>query len=248
MAIAKTIIAKDKLVEDLLDRYEKAKAIRTTCNSTLEEVGKYVWPKMQTMVRTVNTTEGEALTVDIYDSTAIDASRRMTAGIFSYLMPVGAIWHEFRARPYHLNKDYEIVKWLSFAKETTHREIWRSNFQREMFVAIRSLVVFGTAIMSIEVIDDDLVFRTYHLGDILFEENSKGVVDVVFRKITYTARQARQEFGNKAGDNVARALEAGDLNQKFEFIHCVIPNNDYSKKWSVFKSRKKYKEVYINFG
>ena len=234
----------DKKIDLLLERYENAKNRRSQYDPILQEVAKYVWPVMQDMVRTVNMPEGQIRTVDIYDSTANMAAYRMTSGIFSYLMPVGSKWFEFTAREVSLNDDMAIQDYLSSATAIVHREIWRSNFQREMFVAIRSLCVFGTGVISLEKNDKDIIFRAYHLGDMFFEENSKGIIDVVFRRMSYTARQAQQEWGENLGKSVEKSIESDrNSTDKFEFIHCVYPNLDYDEGKV---GSKKFASVIIN--
>lgn len=233
--------------KELIERYNEAKAERSKYESTLSEIGKYVWPKFQDMVVTKEGSEGQVRTVDIYDSTAIEASKKMTAGIFSYLMPVGSKWHEFVVRGVSATaiKNEDISNWLSYASVSTHKEIWRSNFQREMFKAIRSLVVFGTTCISVEYIKDGITFKTYHLGNIFFEEDYNGYVDVVYRRIFYTARQAYQKFADKVGKKILEAVKKNKLNQKFEFVHCIIPNKKY-EKGSIANSKKKFSSIFIN--
>jgi hypothetical protein len=97
-----------------------------------------------------------------------------------------------------------------------------------MFTTIRSLIVFGTGCISVEKIDGGLVYRNYHIADVFFEENSKGVIDTVFRRMFYTARQMKQEFGE---ENLSKAvkdcLKSQDYTKKFEVVHCVYPRKDY---------------------
>jgi len=91
--------------------------------------------------------------------------------------------------------------------------------------------VFGTGVISVQKDDDSLVYRSYHVGDIAFAQNSKGLIDTVFRDIYYTARQAVQEFGEEnLPDKVNKmAQNPTDANQKVKFIHAVVPNSDFDK-------------------
>ena len=233
------------IVKELLDRYDKAKAIRSSSESVLNLCGKYAWPAYKDMFSTVNDDNGLQIeTLDIYDSTAVVAASRMTSGLFSFNMPVGTKWFDFIASATELNDDDEIALWLAKATEITHTEIWRSNFMREMYMTIHSMVVFGTGVISVHKNKKgDIVFRAYHIADIFFEENSDGKIDVVYRRFKYTARQANQEFGDNAGKSVARAVKAGKLDEKFEFVHAVVPNTDYD---SGMIDSKKFTAKFIN--
>ncbi len=233
-------------VDKILRRYDDAKSRRTKYNSLMEEAGFYAWPNAQDMVRNANQTEGLLRTTELYDSTALMAAYRMTSGIFTYLMPVGAKWFEFVAQLHNLNQNPEMQEWLSTATALVHKEIWRSNFQREMFITIRSMIVFGTGVISVEKVGDEIVFKSHHIGFMFFDNNSRGEIDTVYRQIFYTARQAAQEFGEEnLSSSVKKALLAGNHEEKSEYVHCVAPNADFdSSKFS--STSKRVKSVYIN--
>ena len=232
-------------VKVVLQRYDEAKSRRTKYNSIMQEAGYYAWPNAQDMVRHENQTEALLRTVEIYDSTALMAAYKMTTGIFSYLMPVGAFWFSFKAVLQKLNDDPQIREWISVATALTHQEIWRSNFMREMFITIRSMIVFGTGVISVKKVGDELVYKSHHIGFMFFEENSKEEIDTVYRQIFYTARQAVQEFGRENVDaDIIKALTKGDMHEKFEFVHVVAPNSDFDKS-KIGANVKRIKSVYI---
>lgn len=232
-------------VKDILNRYDEAVSRRTKYNSLMQEAGQYVWPSAQDMVRNSQQTEGLLRTVELYDSTALMAAYTMTSGIFSYLMPVGARWFGFVPTLPELKEEPNIQEWISKAIALTHEEIWRSNFQREMFITIRSMIVFGTGVISVKKVGDEIVFESHHIGFMFFEENSKGEIDTVYRQIFYNARQAAQEFGRKnLPADVLKALVAEKLTEMFEFVHVVAPNSDFDKS-KIGSSVKRVKSLYI---
>jgi hypothetical protein len=232
-------------VNYLLKRYKAAVAVKRKSDGLREQAGKYSWPNAQQMTITAETSEAGKLNTEVlYDSTAMNSAYRMTSGIFSYLMPVGSKWHEFRIAGTTEDIPPNMVTWLSKATEMVHQEIWRSNFQREMFMTIRSMTVFGNGIISVEMVDDSLTYRAYHIGTIFFEVNSKGIIDVVYRQIFYNARQAEQEFGREVlSPKILKALEKGDTDTKFEFVHIAIPNEDYD---GGKVGSSKYKSLYLD--
>ena len=231
-------------INEILTRYNDAVSRRTKYNTLMQEAGQYAWPSAQDMVRNANQTEALLRTVELYDSTALMAAYRMTSGIFTYLMPVGAKWFEFTAQLHELNNDPTMQEWLSIATALTHKEIWRSNFQREMFITIRSMIVFGTGVISVEKIGDEIVFKSHHIGFVFFDVNSRGEIDTVYRQIFYTARQAAQEFGrNNLPVDIIKALEK-DQREKFEFVHVVAPNGDFDSS-KIGANSKRVKSLYI---
>lgn len=215
-----------------LERYNAVVSDRNRWNGLLTDAGKYAWPNAQEMYKTTRTNQGYEYSLNIYDSTAIDAAFRLTANLFGYLMPVGTEWFKLVADTYDDKQNDSIQKWLSIATDVTHAEIWRSNYMREMFMAIRSMVVFGTGVISVERQGDDIVYRSYHIGDVFFEENSKGIIDVVYRRMFFTARQAIQEFGEDSlpVEILDAAKNPTEIDNKFEFFNIVHPNNDFNSK------------------
>lgn len=229
-----------------IERYQQLVAERSEWNNIFEETAKYVWPQAKNIVKSVKSPyDGQILTVDIADSTAILAAHRMTSGIFSYLMPVGVKWFDLKPSADMYLKDREMMRRASEATQIIHSAIWRSNFQREMFNTIHSMGVLGTGCISVEKVDGKLVFRNYHIADIFFCENSKGVIDTVYRRMFYTARQMKQEFGEEnLSDEVKKCLAGKEYGKKFEVVHCVYPRTDYDDSKKDYKGKKFVSEYY----
>lgn len=219
-------------VDKILERYGKAKSRKSVTDNDRREAGKYVWPAAQVQVRTAMSNDNQPRTVEKYDDTAVMSAYRMTSGIFTYLMPVGAKWFEFVAQNYDLSQNPDYQEWMSIATSQTHKEIWRSNFQREMFLTIRSMIVFGTGVISVEMIGGDIIFKSHHIGSMFFDDNNRGEIDTVYRQIFYTVRQAAQEFGeNNLSKSAKKAFEAGKLTEKHEYVHVCAPNKDFDGKF-----------------
>lgn len=232
------------LVDSLLERYDTARSRRSKYNSVMMEAGQYAWPNAQDMVRNPHMNEGALRTVELFDSTALMSAYRMTSGFVSYFMPVGAQWFEFVPIDPVVAENPIVREWTSKATAITHKEIWRSNFQREMFVTIRSMIVFGTGVISVQKVDGELIFKSHHIGHMFFEENSKGEIDVIYRQIFYNVRQAVQEFEFESlSETIQKAFNTGKMEEIFEFVHIVFPNKDFEAK-SI--TSKKIASIYIS--
>ena len=83
--------------------------------------------------------------------------------------------------------------------------------------------------MYVDMVDDVVRFNTRHLSEIFILENSFGQVDTVFRKFSFTARQAAQEWGvEKLHEKMAKSLKENP-DTKYEFLHVVMPRKDAIK-------------------
>jgi hypothetical protein len=228
-------------VDKILERYSQARTEKRRTDNDRYEAGKYAWPAAQVQMRNPMSNDDKIRTVDKYDDTAVRGGYRMTSGIFTYLMPAGSFWHGFKAQDYELNQQPEYRKWMSIAATQTHAELMRGNFSREMFLTIRSMIVFGTGVISVEMIDGEIVFKSHHIGFMFFDQNNKGEIDTVYRQIFYTVRQAAQEFGkDKLSKSAKKAYEKGNLTEKHEYVHVCMPNSDFDGKMGSGKVKSFY--------
>ena len=243
--MAKNVRTKNDSVSAVLERYDRARSRKQESDGLRQEAGYYSWPNAWRQIHNIEQSEGVQNTLDLYDSTALTSGFTLTSGLFSFLMPAGAFWFGFTAQDPKLNENPTMMKWMSMASSATHKEIWRSNFQREMFMTIRSMVVFGTGIISVELIGKDLVFQSHHVGFMAFDDNNRGEIDTVYRTIFYTTRQAVQEFGvDIKSKTIQKAITAKKWDEKFEFVHVVSPNKDFDKT-KIGANNKKVKSQYI---
>ena len=236
--------------QNLLEIYSDNKSTRDQYRSTLEEAARLSWPAVKDMVRDGTPDTNMVKTVDLLDSVGVRSSYKMTAGIFTNLMPTGTKWFIFNPSNAEMIGDIESAKWFSMATDITLKEIWRSNFQRQMFSTIRSMVVLGTGCISVVLTDKkDLFFKYHNIADIFFDIDSMGRVDTVYHRLWYTARQAQQEFpdAESLGKTIDKELnDKKKSNTKHEFVHCVYPRKDYNPKLKLSKRSKKYVSKYIN--
>jgi hypothetical protein len=72
-----------------------------------------------------------------------------------------------------------------------------------------------------------LHFSCRHLAECLISENDRGEVDTLYRRFAFTARQAHARWGEAAGERVVRALARNRPEERFEFLHAVVPNADW---------------------
>jgi hypothetical protein len=232
-------------VNAILTRYGQAVARKNQSDGLRQEAGQYSWPSAQDQERNIHTSEGQLRTIHLYDSTSLMAAYTLTSNLFSYLMPVRSFWFGFTAQDPKLNKNPGTLEWMSTASSLTHKEIWRSNFQREMFLTIRSMVVFGTGVISVKKSGKNIVFQSHHIGFMAFDDNNDGEIDTVYRKIFYTVRQAVQEFGeDRLNTSAKKAFDKNKMDEKFEYVHVVAPNEDFDRD-KTGSGSKKFKSLYI---
>ncbi len=231
-----TDLKKKQRAEDVVRRWNRIKADKGTLDSHLQEVAERVVPRKSYV--TVKRQEGQktiTFNSELYDATPVFANQYMAAGLVSHLSPANSRWFALKARDEELN-DSESVK-ISLAKITNllHEELAASNYNNVISELMLDLGWAGQGCVEpMEGKTTTLNFRAYHVSEFCIAENSDRLVDTVYYKFTYTARQAKQEWGetgtlSKSITDALTSIKAEDADKKFEFIQELRPRADFDK-------------------
>ena len=211
--------------ESLIKRYDRLKSDRVNWDQMWEELATYLMPGKVDFIST--TTRGTKRAAEVYDSTGIHALQILSASLHGSLTSPSTKWFGLRFRQDELNEDKDAKDWLEQCSKSIFQEFGKSNFSTEVAESYQDMVGFGTACLQFDVKTKDAQFdgfnfRACHLAEVVISESEEGRIDTVFRKIKLTARQAKQKFGDDAGDKAIKALEK-DPDKEFEYIQAVFP-------------------------
>ena len=211
--------------ESLIKRYDRLKSDRVNWDQMWEELATYLMPGKVDFIST--TTRGTKRAAEVYDSTGIHALQILSASLHGSLTSPSTKWFGLRFRQDELNEDKDAKDWLEQCSKSMFQEFGKSNFSTEVAESYQDMVGFGTACLQFDVKTKDAQFdgfnfRACHLAEVVISESEEGRIDTVFRKIKLTARQAKQKFGDDAGDKAIKALEK-DPDKEFEYIQAVFP-------------------------
>jgi len=209
--------------EEIIRRCDTMKGNRTTWESHWEEVAEYVAPRYGGITG-VNTKGGKRME-KVFDCTAIDANDIFAAGLFGHLC--NGRWFLLKDQ----NPGGEDAKWFSEASRVLLEEFAVSNFGQMIHEYFKKLGSLGTACLFEEEGEPGkptLNFREFNIKSYYILENSKGLVDTIYRRFSQSARQAVQEWGI---ENVGQAVQKSFNDHKkkdepFEFIHAVFPREE----------------------
>ena len=234
-------------VNDIIRRVEALKADRSTWESHWEEVATYVAPRKGGI--TTTQTKGGKRMSQVFDCTAIDANDVFAAGMYGHLCPPGQRWFILKAANPEADQPEEVKSWYSEATRILHEELAISNFGQVIHEHFRELGSIGTGCIYAEQGkpgDATLNFQNIHISSYFILEDSKGIIDTIYREITYTARQAVQEWGaGNVGEAVRKAYEDRKRkDEKFKFIHAVYPREEHNDR-KADKLNMPYASVYI---
>lgn len=219
--------------EELCAKYKSLKGARGNWESHWEEIAERVLPRQMGFVG--ERTDGEKRTQKVFDSRPMIALDRFAAVMDSMLTPRQSIWHNLRTTDEALNRYHDVKAWFYQVNKILFAARYspRANFSGQNFERWISMGAFGTGSLFIDFeAGKGLRYRCVNLRDTFFKQNHQGIIDTVLRCIKLTARQAAQQFGEKAlTEKMRAALDSPNRqDEKFEVLHAVTPRTDYSER------------------
>lgn len=174
--------------------------------------------------------EGVNRNTRIFDATGITANERFAAAMEWMLTPRSQQWHKLVPSDVELEDQPEVQDYLDKVTKILFAARYRpaANYASQMDECYMSLGAFGNnALYTDEVIGKGIRYRSIPLNEIVWALNHSGMVDTVYRKFKFTAKQAKQMWGDKCPDQVRTAFDKNPYTD-LEFLHCVKPNDDYT--------------------
>jgi hypothetical protein len=208
---------------------EYGKQIRQWWESNLwNPVIDLLFPQMGSMLSGAYINEGEKRGSKAYDGTPEWAAEVCTSGMYNGLVPENYKWFKWKIEPDWLNEVDEVKRVMEERENIAMKYLYNSNFPDETKQAFRQCSALGTAIKWREK-DPEKVFRfeVLKLSNCVILENRYGKVDTLFRECKWTARNAFKEWGDKCPESVKSAVNSGNMDQQFDFVHAILPRDDF---------------------
>ena len=146
-------------------------------------------------------------------------------------------------------EDNEARRWLEWATGLQRRAMYDpiTSFSRATKEADNDFVTFGQPAISIEICWDNpsqqgphLLYRTWHLRDMAWQEDRYGKIGNRFRRWKPTIHELNAHFPGKLHKNLASKLDKHPLTE-CEVLHLVVESSYYDKKtpakqpyWSLY--------------
>lgn len=178
---------------------------------------------------------------------------KLAAAHMSYIFPMGDKWFKMESwRPREAGEaGDDIDDWYNRATATMRREIERSDFYAEMHSACIDSCATGTALLHVDIDDNNDVLNFTHVpaGTFGISRDKDRALRAVVRKFMMTPAQIHDEFGYEQmtiemRQAYNREENRYSLQSGFEIWHLVAPADDFFEK-SEDSILKPYIEVYI---
>lgn len=210
-----------------------------------QECANYIQPERNDYL--TQKMPGQKRMTFVYDGTPIWANEQFASGMHSLLTSTTLPWFFLKTESDRLNQIDRVRAWLELASANMYGIFNgpKHNFASQSHELYLDLGNIGTASMAVlESKRSGILFSTRHMKECCIAENEEDRIDSNIRQWTWTAKQAVQQWGRKAGEKVAAAYDkTPDMN--FEFLHYVGPRKDRDPQRSD-KRNKPYESLYIS--
>ena len=189
--------------DEIKRRLQRLESDRQVIQDTWDIIEKFVVPYRGEFFqdqKNENTIDWRAR--ELFDSTAVMAAQTLASSVHGSLTSPATKWFDLRFRRDDLNTNKEAKAWLEEVSKAIYFALYDSNFNLEVSEVYLDLVSFGTACIVEEFEGDMLTgkdfklnFKSIPVKEIFFEQDHKGGVCSLYRKLEWTPIQMVDKFG-----------------------------------------------------
>jgi hypothetical protein len=218
-------------LDNLIRRFERARAGRSNFETTWQEIAERVLPQMSDF--TSKRSPGEKRTEYMYDATAALAAQKAVSAISAFAWPSNQRYQKLTTDNPALNKSNRVKTYFDEVTDRLFRARYspRAAFESQMGEAGMQFMVFGTGLVFIDDnIGTALRYKAMHLAQTYLTESAGGTVDTIYRCWSWSLRQIEQRWPGKLPPDLAAKLQQYP-DHEVEVAHCVMPRTDYDPGW-----------------
>lgn len=169
---------------------------------------------------------------ELLDSEPITYLDTTVAGLYGGLINPASRWFDLTIdktkRSNRMLDMYTVNTGLEQAREFLYYLFARSNFYSAMRSILSEWVRYGVGCMLVEERDWDFIFfNPLTIGEYYLGINEKGEYDKLARKLSFTADQMIDRFGEEnVPTRVVDNYNSGNFETRFEVFHLICPNTN----------------------
>jgi hypothetical protein len=216
-----------------LQRHSALIGERSSWMDHWKDISQYQQPRAGRFVVTDRNKGGNRFN-NIYDNTALYASRTLAAGMMSGMTSPARPWFRLSLANPDLLEVGAVKTWLHRTGVLLREVFARSNTYRALHAGYEELGLFGTW-ASVVLPDFDNVLHHYPMtiGEFAISTDHRGVVNTLSREFQMTVGQVVGQFGiENVSSSIKNLYDRHALDQWVSVIHLIEPNagRDLRKK------------------
>lgn len=218
-------------VNDLRDQGNKLFSQRGSLTSLWQTTADNFYPERADFTRSRSI--GDEFASHLMTGRPVLARRDLANSLSSILRPTSQPWFFARTDNEEINDNQGAKLWLDRASSVMRRVMYapRSQFIRATKQGDNDFSAFGQCVISVDRNRDfnGLLYRCWHLRDVVWKEDEELEIDTVHRKWKLDARSLTKLFPKTVSPIVSK-LVAKEPFREFECRHIVIPADEYDLK------------------
>ena len=236
--------------KEIIDRFDSVRQKRTTFESEWQECADNMFGRRDFLE--INEPGGRRRTSNILDTTARQSLIQLAGGLQGLLADPSTPWMSIGPVDDDLKRDPSSNFWFEDSTRRMRNAFAepRAGFSVNMAEIFYDIGGFGTSAMFTVDQGTHTYFSARPLGEIFIEEDELGIIDLIFRRFQFTARQAAQAFGDAStGATGVKAIDDAltkDPDKKLWFIHLIHHVDDPSARPGRQQGAEKpWRSVYV---
>lgn len=173
---------------------------------------------------------GQDYAANLMTSYPVLARRTLGDQFASMLRPRSKPWYKMKPEDDRLDDNRNANAWLE-AKTLTMRRVMyapQARFLRATKEGDHDYAAFGQCVITVELAKsrEDLIYRTWHLRDVVWAENAEGNIDTIHRKWKLAARGVKALWPETCGPTVNQLCER-EGHKEINLRHIIVPSSEY---------------------
>ena len=235
----------DPRAQDILRRQGELAGNRGSFESMWQQIAERILPGSAQF--SGRRTPGGQQTEKMFDATAALALRKYATILESMMTPRNQTWHKLAAADNDLAESPVVKRYLGEINKQLFKARYApsSNFSGQSGSSYLELGGFGNASLFVdEQPGYGMRYRAIPLAESFWSENHVGLIDTVYRKFEFTARQAVQRWRDRCPERIRSAADKNP-ESPWVFVHCVRPNSGNDLGDGLLRDHA-YESVYVS--
>jgi hypothetical protein len=234
-------------VRELVEQGDKLFSKRTPLLSVWQSMAENFYPMRADFTVTRNI--GDEFASNLMTGRPVLAHRDLGNALSAMLRPRGSPWFYARTMDEDINEDPEARQWLDAKSDVMRRIMYdqRSQFVRATKQGDNDFTAFGQCVISIDPNKylDGLLYRSWHLRDCVWCENSELVIDTFHREWKLEAREYMRLFPKTASQKVQECVSKEPY-REIKCRHIVMPSDQYDYNEEKGKRKLPFVSLYVD--
>lgn len=192
-----------------------------------KELSSSFLPRRQWFLNESQSNRGSKRNQNIINTISIEASNTLASGMMAGITSPSRPWYSLTLEDLELQEFGPVKLWLDQVTRLLNLVFSRSNIYKVLHIIYRDLGVYGTAAMTLEYDDDDIIRGIPHpIGSYCIGLDSKLRTGMFYRQIERKIWQVVEEFGlENCSSSVQNQFKNGNLYQSVNIIHAIEKNS-----------------------